>query len=269
MSEELSLDLRAKFSRELEKISRATGTVIESLRTIRDEKLWVYGEDSYDSFADFCQRRLRISEGRASQIITATDVASRMTVLLGGDSVLAKQIEALPERTIRELKDVTPQKAIEIVQKIASQGNGKVTTRAVREEVRPVQDVPVVIVPKNKQAADFTADDWLMVLKQDELFVKNWLAWGINEKGNFKNLIETAIKEGFREEWRKSALQTPKEPPIDTPPKSVAADRPKTGNMWEGVDLATPIELMMQITGKTKNDVIIALREFKANQTKP
>lgn len=238
MSEELSLELRAKFSRELEKISRATGTVIESLRTIRDEKLWMYGEDSYDSFADFCQRRLRISEGRASQIITATGVASRMTVLLGGDSVLAKQIEALPERTIRELKDVTPQKAIEIVQKIASQGNGKVTTRAVREAVRPVQDVPVVIVPKNKQAADFTADDWLMVLKQDELFVKNWLSWGINEKGNFKNLIETAIKEGFREEWRKSALQTPKSPPIDTPPKSVAAD-PKPGPK---VEIRQPVD---------------------------
>jgi hypothetical protein len=241
MSEELStdLDLRAKFSRELERIVRATGTVVESLRVIRDEKLWRYTDEAYESFGDFCQRHLRMSEGRASQIITATDVALRMTVLLGDDPVLVKQIKALPERTLREVRDITPEVAIKTIREVASKGNGKVTTKALKEALNPVQDVPVVIVPKNKRVGDFSPDDWLMALKQSGPFVEAWTGWSLTEKGFLKQIIEAAIKDGFREEWRKSAIQTPKAPPIEEPKPLVPTRKPSGPN----VEVRAPVDM--------------------------
>lgn len=152
---------------EEDKMRTSLKSYAESLKYIRESKCWKIHGDPYESFDDYCRKKLGFGEKRASQIITATDVMYLMAETVQDQPEMVAKIEALPESVFRELKDVTPEKAVEIVREIGEKG--KVTSTEVRKATKPINFVPEKRVPLK-----FTPSQWVDVGRKCPLFLSWW-----------------------------------------------------------------------------------------------
>lgn len=162
----------------------------EHLRAIRDDRLWRVTGEPYQSFDDYCRKKLGFSEQRACQIITATDVMKLMIEKAGDDQELVKRIETLPESVLREMKYVEPEKACDAVRVISVQG--KVTAAAVREVVKPKSSKAIEgdfkLVPK------ISTDQWLDLGRKVPAFQEWWQTQTNQEQETFIQYLARALK---------------------------------------------------------------------------
>ena len=113
-------------------MKRSLIEVATALKKIRDERLWRENSTfNYQSFGDYCQRRMKISESRASQIITARGVMAALTEAAGEDQELKDQLEHISERAARELKGVPVPEALAMIR------NGATKAHQIRRKKNP------------------------------------------------------------------------------------------------------------------------------------
>lgn len=142
-----------------------------NLREIRDLGCWRLDNEPYASFHDYCLKRHGFSQSRASQIITAADTMAQMLRDVHDDPRLTERIESLSEGVLREVKNLEPAEAIEVIKSIPE--GEKITRIVVRDAVKPkpttpIKDADLKLVPK------ITPSQWVDVGRKCPLFLSWW-----------------------------------------------------------------------------------------------
>ncbi len=90
----------------IEKNLKSFYEVGKALTEIRDQRLY---REKYETFQEYCKSQWDISRPRAYQIIKAVEVQNDLSTVVD---------KLLPERILRPLTSLSPDKRIEIVQKV-------------------------------------------------------------------------------------------------------------------------------------------------------
>ena len=106
------------------------------LKDIHTTKCWELRDNPYDSFEDFTRKELGISQVRAYQIMQAQDIKLALCDASKDEPTVLPVVEAMSERSIRELSNVEPSKAVQVITEIVSEGK-KPTAKAIRDKVLP------------------------------------------------------------------------------------------------------------------------------------
>lgn len=126
----------ARMEYEEGKMKESIRAIASCLKSIRDSGCWKLRDDPYKSFDDYCRQRHGFSGDRASQLITGAATLLTLTEASKDNPELQTTIEALPELTVRELKKLTPAKAITVIKKIIK-AKDKITPATVRAITMP------------------------------------------------------------------------------------------------------------------------------------
>lgn len=113
----------------LKKMRQSLESFAKCLLDTRESKCWKLRDNQYSSFDDFCRKELHITEGRASQIISA---GNTMLCLAGLAETQEekKLIHSLSAGAVEPLAKVEPVEALRILKTISSEG--KVTAAKIK-----------------------------------------------------------------------------------------------------------------------------------------
>lgn len=116
----------------------------DNIQAIKDKELW--REGGYDSFKEFCEKALHKSRKTVYQLLSAGEIASEVNskkVSAIADTPSENPNESIPkiskEAQARALKSVPKEQRLEVLKK-ATEGNGKVTARAITEAAEELLD---------------------------------------------------------------------------------------------------------------------------------
>lgn len=125
------------YEEEIEKAGKSLSGVFKRLRSDR-EKPWLC---DYASFDEYCEKRWGMTRRRQLQIIDAENTRE----ILMGIAGIAEDAQAMKERSLRELKDVNPEEAEEIIREAKKESpKGKVTTGAI-QKVKAKRNPPKIV----------------------------------------------------------------------------------------------------------------------------
>lgn len=116
---------RERLGWHLEQMNKGTTMITKSLKEIHDQKLYRH---DFESFDDFCTKKLGMTRARAYQIIAAQNV--REALVIEGGEEMSSTVDALSDRVAGALNEVPKEVRLEVVKQAVAQG--KVTEKAVR-----------------------------------------------------------------------------------------------------------------------------------------
>jgi len=147
MSEALTTIEAESFAKLEERVEAGLTNFIDvgnALSEIRDAKLY---RASHGTFEDYCRERWGMSDRRARQLMTASQIGTMVP-------------EMKTERQARELSRVEPARRQEVVEKASIATGGKITAAALREAARTELVVePARINPERFSQAMMHADN--------------------------------------------------------------------------------------------------------------
>ena len=98
-----------------------------ALTKIRDQRLY---RENHETFQEYCKYRWDISRPRAYQLIGAAKVQNNLSTTVD---------KLLPERILRPLTSLSPDKQIEIIKKVRETFDGEIIGREVRYAVNQIK----------------------------------------------------------------------------------------------------------------------------------
>lgn len=111
------------------------------LKDIKDNECWKLRDNRYESFDDFVKKELGIAKSRAYQIMAAQDIKLALCDAAKDMPEISTIVENLNEGQLRELANVEPAKAIEVIVHVAKEG--KITAKKFKAKVSPVEVKPI------------------------------------------------------------------------------------------------------------------------------
>lgn len=104
-------------------ISKGLGDIYQAFRQIHDQKLYL---GSHESFADYCQEKWGIGKSRAYHVLKHVQI---LRLIEDKDSAIA---ETVLEAHTREVADLSPEEAADVIVTTAEKKGGKITAKDVK-----------------------------------------------------------------------------------------------------------------------------------------
>jgi hypothetical protein len=105
------------------------------LRDIHKSQCWKIHGLPYEDFDAFVRQELGIGKSRAYQIMNAQEVRLALADEVKHDPEISTVVENMNEVQLREVSNIEPAKAVEIITQVASEG--KITAKKIREKIKP------------------------------------------------------------------------------------------------------------------------------------
>jgi hypothetical protein len=147
-----------------------------ALTKIRDQRLY---REKYETFQEYCRYQWDISRPRAYQLIGAAGVQNNLSTVVD---------KLLPERILRPLTSVSPDKQIEIVEKLRKDSpDGEIIGREVRYAVNQIKKGKLKILREKHRKAGTTfkqfMGDWLFAKPKIRKQFYEWMKKRIESLG--------------------------------------------------------------------------------------